>query len=299
MSNASLKILLLTDGKAGHLSQLEGLADAIGRLTPASVHTVSVGPFGAIDSLNFTPDLAIAAGRSTHLGLWRVHRRDGVKSICLMRPSIPGLQFDLTIAPEHDGLAESPSVWTTFGALNSVTRPAENTARSGGVVLVGGPSKHHRWDDGKVFASLHSLVQNSGSAWTVTTSRRTPRSTAERLAIKAADELPLQFLPHTKTPKGWLSATLQRSSEAVVTEDSVSMISEALTAGCRTSIIAQPRNRESRITRYVDSLLDRSAACTFGNRQGFAPKIQLAEADRIASRLLTTWWPDRVGSRAA
>ena len=297
--NDSLKILLLSDGKAGHRSQLDGLANAIGRLTPIECVTASVGPFGAVDHLDFDPDVAIAAGSKTHLGLWRISRRHGVRSIVLMRPSIPGLRFDLAIVPEHDGLPESMDIWTTVGVLNSVTPPSDQRPREGGLILIGGPSKHHRWDDERVFCTLNGVIQEDDQRWTITTSRRTPESTLSRLAIRLKDEPHAKFFPHTETPRGWLAHALCEANDVIVTEDSVSMISEAVTAGCRTSILGLPRHRESRITRYVDSLLDRKAVCQVSRRTGFTPRVRLAEADRIAERLMQTWWSDRLLARAA
>ena len=295
----SLQLLLLTDEKPGHRSQLDGLAAAIARRTSIETTCLTVGPFGAIDSFDFVPDAVIGAGSQTHLGLWRVARRFRVPSIVLMRPSLPGLRFDLAIVPKHDGVPESRNVWTTTGVLNNVTPPSRMRPRAGGLILLGGPSKHHRWDEERVFCNLLGIMHEDDAHWTITTSRRTPERTLNRLEMSLANQQRATFLPHKKTPRGWLANQLLEANDAIVTEDSVSMISEAITAGCRTSILSLPRHRESRITRYVDSLLEAGAACPVSKRRSFTPSIRLAEADRIADRLLETWWPEHIGARAA
>lgn len=298
MTGTPLRVVLLTDGKPGHRSQLEGLVDALARRTSVDATWRTVRAFGVVDGPRVKADVAIAAGRRTHLGLLRLARQGTHKSVVLMRPSVPGRWFDLAIVPSHDGVPESDHIWNTTGVLNNVAPPSGETPRSGGVVLIGGPSKHHRWDDDRVFADLTDLLSQDATAWTLTTSRRTPERTIEKLVMRFADEPRVTVVPHTETPAGWLPQTLASASDAVVTEDSVSMLSEAITAGCRTTVLSLPRPRETRVTRYVDALLAEGHACPLTARDTFVPPEPLAEADRIAGRLLDRWWPDAVAHAA-
>ena len=75
-----------------------------------------------------------------------------------------------------------------------------------------------------------------------------------------------------------------------VTEDSVSMIYEALTSGCRVGLLPLPRNSVSRLHRAIDRLLEEGFVSAHNDRDVAAelpsPPRTLNEADRCAGLLL-------------
>lgn len=254
-----------TDGKPGHEKQSLGLALALGRRVGAISHTIPVrrgwrqvadwlcGRFPQGRELP-GPDLLLGAGHATHLPMLAARRARGGRAVVLMRPSLPLCLFDLCLIPEHDHPPRRGNVLATRGVLNAVT-PPQGKDHGCGVILIGGPSSHFRWDSAAVIAQLRQIAANTpGLSWRLTTSRRTP---ADFLAMLSATPLPdVDILCHTDTPAGWLEQQLMRCALAWVTEDSVSMLYEALTAGCGVGLLRLPTQGRGRISTGVERLIE-------------------------------------------
>ena len=124
--------------------------------------------------------------------------------------------------------------------------------------------------------------------WTLTTSRRTPADTES--ALLALRGRGVDVRPVRDTPPGWAMEQVARSAQAWVTEDSVSMVYESLTAGAATGLLAVPRQGETRITAGVAELQRAGLVTAFADwvRTGqlAAPLERLAEADRVAEAVL-------------
>jgi uncharacterized protein len=85
------------------------------------------------------------------------------------------------------------------------------------------------------------------------------------------------------------SDRLQQAGMVWMTEDSVSMVLEALTAGCQVGPVAIPRLREDRITTAVDRLIKAKQVlplAEFVAGQVFGTAQPLAEADRTVRWLI-------------
>ena len=280
-----LQLLILSDGKPGHENQSVGLAEAMARRVPAEICMIRLtegkGIFPktiqALSSppVSRKPDFIIAAGHSTHLPLLLTARKYGACSILLMKPSLPLSWFDWCIAPEHD-FRKSPfpkNVITSKGALNRVLPAASE--RKGKLCLIGGPSKTHGYEESGLIAQIKSI--SAGAPWEIADSRRTPATLLPALAAQIPG---LTFFPHQETQPGWLASKLANAEEVHVTEDSVSMIYEALSSGAKVRILEMPRLRQdSRVIRGLDML--KSAGYFSSNSPGL-----LAEADRCAGVIL-------------
>lgn len=108
-----LTLWRFTDGKRGHENQTLGLTEALCRLAPCQVETLSVAKgwpflfgwlfkrFPAGKNLP-KPDLIIGAGHATHWAMLAARRAHGGRIAVLMKPSLPMSWFDWVIAPEHD-----------------------------------------------------------------------------------------------------------------------------------------------------------------------------------------------------
>ncbi len=302
MSRA-LEICVLTDGKPGHQNQALGLAEAIARRTPARVQLVQVAA-GKLRSLapiktpDPQPDLFLGAGHSTHAPLLQLARRTGSPCVVLMKPSLPAGFFDLCLVPEHDLTgAPAPNIVPTKGALNRVPPVDPAQPRQGGLLLIGGPSGSHGWDEETILRCVQEIVARRGELpWRVTDSRRTPGRFLSRLS----DSIPaLASYPHADTGRDWLPQQLARAAEVWVTEDSVSMIYEALSSGAAVGLLPVPRKKKSpsRVARGIDRLADRGWLTRFdrwtpGQPLPHPPEI-LREADRAAAIVLSRFFPRR------
>jgi uncharacterized protein len=282
------RILVISDGKAGHENQSLGLAEAMARLSPAEIHTLRLDMKKWIyprlkraiaEAAGYPrPDHVLAAGHATHAASILIARKYGARSISLMKPGLPVSWFDTCVCPEHDfiGKPVPPNVITSKGALNRV-RPTEG-ARAGKLFLIGGPSKTHGYDEAALIAQIRGLAADG--EWQVADSRRTPGGFLPALR----KELPgLRVFPHHETQPGWLAAKLSTAETVHVTEDSVSMIYEALTGGAKVGVLEMPRLRpDARVIRGLEAL----------KAEGFfiphSPPRPLAEADRCAAILLET-----------
>lgn len=293
----------LTDGKPGHENQTLGLVAALQRRGPVQCHDIAVdrATTGVADLLlrRFppgsrlpAPDLLLGAGHATHLPLLAARRAHGGRTVVLMRPSLPLGLFDLCLIPEHDNPPRRRNVLATRGALNPLTATGDHCAERQ-LVLLGGPSRHFGWDQSALIAQLCQLFQRSpGIHFTVTGSRRTPASLLGELqarAINNCDIVPLQ-----ETGPGWVAERLAGSAVAWITEDSVSMLYEALTAGCQVGLLKLPWSRPGRVSRGVEWLVDEGWVTPFERWSETGrlsrPPPGFNEADRCAGLIMDRWW---------
>lgn len=306
MSHRLQAIRILSDGKPGHENQSVGLAEALQRRTGASMEVIRF-PAGAgfwekralscaSPESGVRPQLVIGAGHGTHFSLLAAARRFDARSVVVMKPSLPAWFFDLCVVPRHDlkaGRVAGRHEFITDGALNRVSeeRPAKSDT---GLILIGGPSAHHDWAGEPLLAAISAIVRrNPNLRWSLTDSRRTPPGFMEKVAALSMPSLTL--FPHHETARGWLPAQLLSAQEAWVTEDSISMIYESITAGARTGLLALPaKNPRGRIARAVDGVVEKGFATRYASwaDSELIPKasISLHEAARCADEILNRFF---------
>ncbi|HBR91477.1 MAG TPA: nucleoside-diphosphate sugar epimerase, partial [Acinetobacter nosocomialis] len=137
----------------------------------------------------------------------------------------------------------------------------------------------------KVLLSVQKIVEcNSNSEIILTTSRRTPVGFIDILKQQSFAKC-LQIFPVEQTPQGWIFEEMQKAEAVWVTEDSVSMIYEALTAGCRVGVIAMDRLKQDRITNSVDILLEKKLIANVFDINLLPEGQVLQEADRVVYQL--------------
>ncbi len=166
--------------------------------------------------------------------------------IVLMKPTLPMTWFDLCFVPEHDLVHAPAGVVTTRGVLNPIVPP--RTRPTGhGLILIGGPSRHHDWSPDELIAQIRRLVTLlPQQRWVATTSRRTPQDFTSRLRLSPLSHL--EVVPVEDTTPDWLRTRMAESEVVFVTEDSVSMIYEALTSGADVGLLRVPVRRTGRVT---------------------------------------------------
>ncbi|MHC3137747.1 mitochondrial fission ELM1 family protein [Acinetobacter nosocomialis] len=292
-----MHIVYVSDGKAGHRSQALGLFQAMQRQQAnATFEEVSMNDLPIISLikalfssknslLQQAPDFIFGVGSHTHFRVWllgKIFKK--AKTVILMKPNLPIAWFDYAVIPEHDGILSNERVIVTRGALNPIRN--ENRHQAGRILIaLGGSSKRHQWDHEKVLLSVQKIVEcNSNSEIILTTSRRTPVGFIDILKQQSFAKC-LQIFPVEQTPQGWIFEEMQKAEAVWVTEDSVSMIYEALTAGCRVGVIAMDRLKQDRITNSVDILLEKKLIANVFDINLLPEGQVLQEADRVVYQL--------------
>ncbi|MBW1987944.1 MAG: mitochondrial fission ELM1 family protein [Deltaproteobacteria bacterium] len=318
--HSPLRVALFLDGRPGHEKQTRGVLAALQGLTPLEVREyvvpggspvfrvgsrlkwgVTLGGRLAGRKNGDGADLILGTGSAVHAPMLLYRKRAGGRAVTCMTPDYPFSRLmDLCIVPEHDQPGKADNVFTTLGPPAAAAR-ADDHDPDRGLVLVGGRDrKSHVWDDALVTDQVVKAVRSAPRVkWSVTTSPRTPARTTALLERAVAGEKNAMLFPFSRTPPGWVEERYAKSAWCWVTADSVSMLFEALSAGCRAGIIpVEWKNPESRVARAVDSVLARGLALDFERRaelvkSSFSPPA-LNEAERAAREILARWWPGRL-----
>lgn len=254
-----IKCWIISEGMAGTENQCLGVAEHL-MLNHAVVKHIGLKfPFNFLCPLIFKkaprwaiinddwpktdegpwPDLVIASGRKAIPAALSVP--DAFR-VFIQDPRIPPCYFDLVAVPEHDK-PRGDNVIVTKGAPNrihdghlkeadlkfshlSASLPQKKVA-----ILIGGNSKTHKMPDDfakNLFRDLLPYLQSGEWGILMTTSRRTPKPIQETL--KSLFSTPNCYY-WDGTGDNPYHAFLAQADILLVTEDSTSMLSDALTAG--------------------------------------------------------------------
>jgi len=200
-------------------------------------------------------------------------RATGGKCACIMTPSVLGTEpFDFAIVPEHDFPKPSPNLLVTLGAPNMIRE--ELLKEEGSLLLsrfscvsekrwgllIGGDDANYTippsWVE-EVLVSLLEEAKDHGADIFMTTSRRTRAETEKRIE-KITKGFPNVRMLVLGTRDTWnpVPGMLGLCQRVFCTEDSVSMISEAATAGHTVSVIAvERRNGFKRVLQDITERL--------------------------------------------
>lgn len=296
-----------SDDKPGHDNQIRGLLRALTKRVALQVHTLHLPEPTARHRLNTLvnllrcrfpegrhlpdPDFIVGAGHATHLPMLAARRARGGRVIVFMKPTLPLCCFDLCIVPEHDAVPARANVLQTRGPLNAI-EPAPNKLEHHGLILLGGPSKHYGWSDQAMIDNIATLVRHDPQwSWTVAGSRRTPES-MERMLLDA--RVPkLVYVAARDTGPEWLPFRLAEAPQIWVTEDSMSMVYEALSANAAVGVLPVPRRGFSRVSRDMEQLLAEGRLTSFDDwRKGQVLRQSgelLNEAARCAQWVVEHW----------
>jgi len=299
-SSNALVVWRLLDGKPGHEHQSLGLVNAMQQRLPVHVVDVPVGRGGAgwlylaagvwpAGKYLPKPDMIIGAGHATHGHMLAAKRAYGGQTVCMMQPSLPAELFDVCLIPEHDQYRGFSSFIETRGVINHIQPSTAAKESSDVLIMIGGPSKHFHWDELGVIAQVYDLVRKHTEVnFVLTTSRRTPASFVS--AMQRVRLTNLTIIPIADTGKDWVQTTLARVSTAWVTEDSVSMVYEALTAQVAVGLISLSAKNSGRVSRGIEKLVDRQLVTRYDPyglyRQYMRPVLGFNEASRCSDALL-------------
>ena len=272
---SKLKGLLLTQGMHGMISQVEGLAKALGidfthhkvelkniwKLIPPKFTPISQNVYKKIEDNDF--DLIISCGRKSvipSIHLKRISKKK-IFNIHIQDPKIDFKYFDFVVAPEHDGI-NGKNVINTKGAIHylSESEIEENKdylksfikqdERKIWCLIMGGPTKYYDYSTKNmkhIFSMFYKLMKKHDFQLVVIPSMRTPINTIH-YAKEFFGENHTVIMKVDK--KAYLSA-LALSENIVVTCDSSSMISESALTG-KPIYVANilPKKNDKRFQRF-------------------------------------------------
>ncbi|WP_147162341.1 mitochondrial fission ELM1 family protein [Pararhodospirillum oryzae] len=322
-------IWAVTTGEAGNRSQAEGLAAALGEPWralagyPPRPWSWLPSPWAARAGLerllgpgsdSFSPPwpaVIVACGRraaTLALATRARCRRAGAPApflVQILDPQVGVRHFDMVVAPAHDRLT-GPNVVTTQGALHRLTRArlaagAEAWApRLAGLprplvaVLVGGASHACPFSPGHARAlaeTLAAFARAHGVGLVVTPSRRTGPDNAALIARALS---PLGALVWDGTGPNPYDGMLALADAILVTEESVSMVSEACFPGKPVYTLPMPGG-SARHARFLADLRGQGFIRPFGGAlEPWSPPAPLDEAARVAALVRQRLgWPPR------
>ncbi len=249
--------------------------------------------------LNKPYDLIISTGSSlSGLNVF-LKRYNFCSNVCVMDPGW-GMRsyFDRMFVPRHDGI-KGRGIVQIDGALAYFDESqARAYAESLGIekariaILIGGDSRAYQLPRKEFLAFIEKvmdLIETSGLSALATTSRRTPLWVEE--ALKSRRKLFKRLvIAREENPSGTVWAFFYRTDYILVTPDSISMVSEAISSGKQVLIWSgdiQGLPKKHRL--FIESLLEEGmvrgvsdirdleavlARDNWGNRINFENKIQ-------------------------
>ena len=274
-----LKALLLTQGMHGMVSQVEGLARALG-LTYKH-QSIKLKPLWSLLPPKFTPisenlvkekfvcdsKIIISCGRKSVIPSIALKKRLGkeIFTIHVQDPKVSLKHFDLVISPEHDNV-KGDNVLTTKGAIHYLTKKEikdnsnyldiKKEKRKLVAFIIGGPNKYYNYNEQAIqqlFTKIKTLFTPDKYKIIIVPSYRTP----EKIIKKAFDTFNFNHtVIKTVDKKAYLSA-LALADISVVTCDSTSMISEAAITGKPVYIAMMKSNKNNgRFKKFYSLLTD-------------------------------------------
>ncbi len=314
---------VITDGAAGNERQALALAGRLGgpvrvwQLEPSAPWSwlaprLLAGARAALPAAQRSqfvapwPGIAIGCGRSAAL-FTRALRRwsDGrTFTVQILDPRIAPAEYDLVVAPRHDGLAGA-NVLTTLGSLNPIdddwladgaaafpdlaALPAPRRA-----VLIGASHRDVAIDTQYCVAVIEAFAkqhERHGGSFLVTTSRRTPAPLSDYLRSAFA-RFPGLFWSGLHDGPNPYAGFLAHAQSIFVTPDSVNMLSEACAVGVPVhSWWAQPVR--GKLGRLHEALLQSGHLRLLGQPAAEARPPPLRETAAIAAELLQRWRAQR------
>ena len=218
----------------------------------------------SISSCEPNTTLFISAGSSAAPFCLALAKATGNKSAVVMTPSVLGTKpFDYAIVPEHDPhSSKDTNIITTLGAPNHIYVPETKAAaekffgekdfnRKVVALLLGGSDANYNPNAQWASDVLEPLRHFSDTTVLLTTSRRSSEALENEIEKMFSDAPSLGYmLILSKNPKvNAVTSFLGAATHVLATEDSVSMVSEAVTAGFKVGLLRVPRTEGDSLKR--------------------------------------------------
>jgi len=307
------KILIVTDGKAGHENQSKALCEALGYsfdLLPTAYSSpllkalsyaadrAGILTSGLFSTAAVTNDYAavICTGSTAFYPGKVIARRLQIPVAALLFPSGYRLDFDCILAPAfdnppvRDNIIPIPvnltAVNTEFYEKGTRAFLERHTPRKPAVaVIAGGANKTATMtaEEMKIHLDRVFSATEGFDRW-VTTSRRTPAEVDDLI-----DSYPFDYkLIYSRDQFNPIPAFVSLCERLFVTADSTGMISEAVTRGsAHVEVLMNISNPQSKFARFIEGLVKEGSAHIFEGTPGVANrKVCLTEAVEKARGLL-------------
>jgi mitochondrial fission protein ELM1 len=284
----------------GHLSQYEsqirGLLKALEAQRPLQVHAAPViGTWKVWRSIFRRyypaaelpdPDILIGAGRETRWAMLAARWARGGRIVTLSKPPWTRWWFDLCIAPSYEGAHTSKRIIATRGLLSVPGAPHSKVAGTG-LMVIGGPALQYRWSDDELIAQISEiLARHPDSRWYLTTTLQTPAETERRLQGLSGQNV--FCIPHPEVDPKWLSSRIQDAEQIWLTEDNLSVIYQALTAGAAVGVLSIPRRKLDQEVADLEGLVVFFPDWQAGTAL-HAPQPPFNESARCATEIVQRW----------
>jgi KDO2-lipid IV(A) lauroyltransferase len=308
-STPKRKIIVLSDGKAGHLNQSLAVAHQIQRARTTQGYSIEDTSITVIEVAYKNKLCRALLSITAPLTSWRCHGRMHIMRLCLKKDSYnrlmreyaefivscgsslagvnilmkkennaknivvmkPGMicclrNFNSVIVPKHDRMRPAKNVVVTSLAPNLVDQKAlqaaaENLKKTVKIekkkvigLLIGGDNPEFKLSGSllrKVLSDVLKSCESNDAELLVTTSRRTSKY-QEAIIKSALHEQPrckLLVVANEKNPEGTLALILALSNVAIVSGESISMVSEAVSSGKKT-VVFNPEKKKNRMTKH-------------------------------------------------
>ncbi|WP_428485881.1 mitochondrial fission ELM1 family protein [Rhodopila sp.] len=298
---------VITEGLAGLQAQALGLAEAAGLSPQARVLKPAApwkwiaakfwpNPLAAVaDAVKAPlPGLAIGCGGMAGAVLAAL-RRPSTRVVQVQNPRMDIRRFDLLIANRHDELT-GPNVFVIRTALHRVTQQRLLAAAAAWrdrfaayrrplvAVLLGGSNGRYRLDrdaGAKLAADLAAMVRRDKVGIVVTPSRRTdPAVTAQLRAALA----PIGGWVWDGAGENPYFGMLALADMIIVTQDSVSMISEASATTAPVLFVPLP-GRSHRQALFLKTMMEENRIRAFAGRFTQWPVAPLNDTPMAAAEM--------------
>jgi len=311
------KVVILNDGRTGHLRQSEALLNKLRDIwvkkgysrehiraeiididtkNSLSRNLLSLGPKfscqrcqGCLRCLRLClkresyervagayADIVISCGSSVAGVNLILSRESNARSVVIMKPKNISLKkFDLAVVPLHDNPPDLKNLVVTDGALNLISRDSMRLRRAdmlkktgdlrGNVIglLVGGSTKDFHMEKRSLDNLLDGIIESAqryDCDIVFTTSRRTPPDVEELLKARLSghDRCRLAIIANEENRPGVVEGILALSNLALVSQESISMISEAASSSAHTIVFQQEPTVNKRHKAFLKNLSERS-----------------------------------------
>ncbi|MFZ2620256.1 MAG: mitochondrial fission ELM1 family protein [Alphaproteobacteria bacterium] len=309
----NLRTWILSDGRTGHLNQSLGVAEALGIKAPDVVPIVPRGPLHKLRRIFLPmhawqlpagpyPQLLIGTGwGASQVSRLIKHVNPNTFTVQLMRPSGQMADYDVVAMPLHDNPPALENVMATIGAPNRIFKERLETEAERWrkrlldapeprlALLLGGNTKGFSLGEveaQQILDKVLPLARKHGLSIVTTTSRRT----APAVEVMVQQALVASGISHyfwsANTPTARdnpFLAYLATSQAVVVTADSVSMISEACTAGLPVSVWGLERVQRAKFGQFYAVLQQQKRIAPLADKLNLrSPAYPLADTRQVA-----------------
>ncbi|MCH9644338.1 MAG: mitochondrial fission ELM1 family protein [Gammaproteobacteria bacterium] len=247
------------------------------------------------------PNLLICSGRKTVSAALAIKKLSHGKTftIFVQNPRVNPHLFDAIIAPEHDYI-KGPNVITTIGALNDISKQKLETAKQQIEsevtqlkkpiisILLGGSNtsysltlKHTQ----QICNQIKKISKAHPGTILLSTSRRTGQQNRELLTKQLAHEKDIKVINEDSDIP--YTSILSLSQHILVSNDSVSMISEACATGKPVYLLRLPQYNENKRknAQFINKLMQLGYVRYFNGQLNTWQYPPLLEVARIAPQL--------------